>query len=150
MKKESYTVILFLTLLLLFWIYDLHQDYKTRNSNIIEFSLICIDDGYHEVHEDKYFSLNPFDYFLINRAVNRNIWISEPTVFNSFSDYVVSVRVLKDSKNNVTRSYNLKRNGDYFYYEVYGEEFDYSVKVKEAQNANLDCAIIDYWIKDNY
>ena len=150
MKNNYIQVILLILSLLAIWIYSLHSNYQTRNKNIIEFSLTCIDDDYNEVYEHKYFALNPFDYFLINRSKERIIWISKPKTFNSYSDYVVSVRELKDPSSNVIHFYDLKRKGDYFYFEAFGKEFDYSVKVHDAHNAKLNCSIIDYWIKDPY
>jgi hypothetical protein len=149
MKNDNFVVVLMVSITVILGVYSAYDGYKTRNENIIEFALNCIDNDYNEVHQEQYISLNPLDYIKVNRAQKRLIWISDPKIFNSYSDYVVYVTELKDPKTGATRSYYLKRKGHFFYFEAYGEEFDYKVKVSDARNANLSCSIIDIWIKDH-
>ncbi len=149
LKKENFPAFILVLFFLFIGIYSCYDNYKSRSENIIEFALLCIDNEYNEVYKEQYLSLNPFDYLYENRAQKRLLWISEMKYFNSYSDYVVSVATLKDPKTGETHFYNLKRSGDFFYYEVNGQEFDYKVEITDARNANLDCSIIDIWIKDH-
>jgi hypothetical protein len=149
LKKENFPAFILVLFFLFIGIYSCYDNYKSRSENIIEFTLLCIDNEYNEVYEEQFLSLNPFDYLYENRAQKRLIWISKIQDFNSYSDYVVTVATLKDPKSGKADFSKLKRAGDFFYYGLNGQEFDYKVSVTDARNANLDCSIIDIWIKDH-
>jgi hypothetical protein len=149
MKREKISFISILIILILFSLFNSFNNYTIRNNNITEFTLFCIENDYKNVYQDQNLSLNPFDYFKRNRAQERIIWISKSKEFKSFSNYIVSVAELKDPKSGNVHFYDLKRKGNFFYFEAFGNEFDYKVAVSNAQKANLNCSIIDIWIKDN-
>lgn len=145
MNRDKVTVYVIVLIVVSVSVYKAYDNYKIRDTNIVEFSLDCIDNDYEEVHSEQKFTLNLFDHIMVNRSHKRLIWISQPHVYRSSTDYAVSVASYKNPLfGGTARYYILKRSGDFFYFEVNGRE--YSVSVHDARDANLDCYIVDNWI----